>query len=109
MYVPCDTIIIVKRTFLLRKVRFFMKTIPFECYGEKYELHFKQERYKSNDNLGIRLIDSDGSSYAMLTKNFNKLPDGDAFVDTNMMPGIDEILVEKGIAVRDKNLQHGKE
>ncbi len=83
--------------------------MKMSIYGEEFEVSLVIGQYQDNKSLYVGLLDeSTDEFFADITVNipdyFIKgipyLAKNAAYVDTNNLPGIDEWLVEKGIAVK---------
>ena len=67
------------------------KTFEIKMYNEKYTCVFDIAKYINNGNTAIRILYYDKEfecymPYAMLTVNFEELPESMVYLDTNNCP-----------------------
>jgi hypothetical protein len=74
-----------------------MKMYKVETWFGSYDVVLKVARY-GNGNLAIQMEEMDHSPFARLTVNLlDKLPDSQAYVDTNNCPWAVEFISENGL------------
>lgn len=72
--------------------------IKVDSYGESYNCSLLISEYEQNNNMAIMLIEETGEPFADVTVNLEPLAPGFAYLDTNGLKGVDDIVNKYKIA-----------
>ena len=94
--------------YLLSKKGTFMKTFKLNQYGAETECILNVSVYLDNSNLYLGLESVTGEPYASITTNIEKLPEGQAAINTNNCPWAENFILENKLGVNTgKKLKSG--